>query len=101
MFEKKYNFQNLILALAVPVGVHGLWNYSLSSDALSSQIASITAFLVFLRAIFIFKDFKKRQKSKKLFHVKYYTITTNDFIKASTIVLLIFVVVNIIINLST
>ena len=28
LFEKKYNFYNLFLALAVPVGIHGLWNYS-------------------------------------------------------------------------
>ena len=43
----QYNFYNLILALAVPVGIHGLWNYSLSSEVVSEQIAYITAFVIF------------------------------------------------------
>ena len=90
LFEKKYNFYNLILALAVPVGIHGLWNYSLSSEVVSEQIAYITAFVIFFRAIVIFKNFKKGQLNKTMFNNRYYSISVKDFSKAGTIVLLFY-----------
>ena len=90
LFEKKYNFYNLILALAVPVGIHGLWNYSMSSQVVSEQIAYITAFVFFFRAIIIFKNFKKSQLNKTMFNNRYYVISAKEFSKAATIVLLFY-----------
>ena len=90
LFEKKYNFYNLILALAVPVGIHGLWNYSISSEVVSEQIAYITAFVIFFRAIIIFNNFKKAQLDKSMFNNRYYSISVNEFSKAATIVLLFY-----------
>lgn len=99
LFEKKHNFYNLILALAVPVGIHGLWNYSMSSEVVSYQIAYITAFFIFLRAIYIFKDFKRKQLEKTMFNKKYYSISVKDFSIASTIVLSFYIVLNFIISI--
>ena len=90
LFEKKYNFYNLILALAVPVGIHGLWNYSMSSQVVSEQIAYITAFVFFFRAIIIFKNFKKSQLNKTMFNNRCYVISAKEFSKAATIVLLFY-----------
>ena len=86
LFKKKYNFFNLILSLAVPVGIHGLWNFSMLSDAVNVQIAYITAFIIFLRSIYIFRDFKKKQLKKSMFNKRYYNITVKDFSLASIIV---------------
>jgi RsiW-degrading membrane proteinase PrsW (M82 family) len=90
LYEKKYNFYNLILALAVPVGIHGLWNYSMSSEVVSEQIAYITAFIFFFRAIIIFKNFKKGQLNKTMFNNRHYFISATEFSKAATIVLLFY-----------
>ena len=90
LFEKKYNFYNLILALAVPVGIHGLWNYSMSSEVVSEQIAYITAFVIFFRAIVIFNNLKKGQLNKTIFNSRYYSISVKEFFKAATIVLLFY-----------
>ena len=35
IFEKKHNYLNLVLAILVPVGMHGLYNYSLASNVVS------------------------------------------------------------------
>ena len=90
LFEKEYNFYNLILALAVPVGIHGLWNYSMSSEVISEQIAYITAFVIFFRAIVIFNSLKKGQLNKTMFNKRYYTISVKEFSKAATIVFLFY-----------
>jgi RsiW-degrading membrane proteinase PrsW (M82 family) len=99
LFEKKYNFYNLILALAVPVGIHGLWNYSISSEIISEQIAYITAFIFFFRSIYIFRNFKRNQLNKTMFSVKYYNITAKDFSFASIIVLSFYLILNFLISL--
>ena len=98
LFEKKYNFYNLILALAVPVGIHGLWNYSLLSDAVSEQIAYITAFIIFFRSIYIFRNFKRKQLNKSMFSVRYYNITAKDFSLASIIVFSFYLTLNFLID---
>jgi len=99
LFEKKYNFYNLILALAVPVGIHGLWNYSMSSEVVSEQIAYITAFVIFLRAIIIFNNFKKAQLDETMFNKRYYNITVKDFSLASIIVFSFYLILNFLISL--
>ena len=99
LFEKKYNFYNLILALAVPVGIHGLWNYSISSEIVSEQIAYITAFIIFLRSIYIFRNFKRNQLNKTMFNIRYYNIAAKDFSLASIIVLSFYLILNFLISL--
>ena len=48
IFEKKHNYLNLVLALLIPVGMHGLYNFSYSSQLLSPQIANIILLLTHL-----------------------------------------------------
>ena len=91
LFEKKYNFYNLILALAVPVGIHGLWNYSMSSQVVSEQIAYITAFVFFFRAIIIFKNFKKSQLNKTMFNNRCYVISAKEFSKSNDCFVILFI----------
>ena len=71
----------------------------MSSEVVSYQIAYITAFFIFLRAIYIFKDFKRKQLEKTMFNKKYYSISVKDFSIASTIVLSFYIVLNFIISI--
>ena len=41
IFEKKHNYLNLVLAILVPVGMHGLYNYSLASNVVSYHLANV------------------------------------------------------------
>ena len=45
IFEKKHNYLNLILALMIPVGMHGLYNFSYTSELVTSQVANILLFV--------------------------------------------------------
>ena len=99
IFEKKHNYLNLFLAIFIPVGMHGLYNYSLSSKIVSYQLANVILFVFFLRAIYLFRDMKKRQKEIKMFHEKNYTITINNFIQASTSALLIYLGLNYLVSI--
>jgi RsiW-degrading membrane proteinase PrsW (M82 family) len=100
IFEKKHNYLNLFLAILIPVGMHGLYNYSLGSKVVSYHMANVILFVFFLRAIYLFRDMKQRQKKGKLFHKKHYTITVNNFIQASTSVLLIYLGLNYLVSIT-
>jgi len=93
IFEKKYNYLNLILALLVPVGLHGLYNFSYSSPSVSYQFANVVLFVSFLRVIFMFKSLKKKQLSGIIYHKKFYFISVNKFIQSTSTVLLIYLVI--------
>ena len=94
IFEKKHNYLNLVLAVLVPVGMHGLYNYSLASNVVSYQLANIILFVFFLRAIYLFRDMKNKQKSSKMFHKKHYLITVNNFFQAASSVLVFYLALN-------
>ena len=53
IFEKN-NYLNLVLAILIPVGMHGLYNFSLASNVVSYHIANVI-FVFFLRAYYIFR----------------------------------------------
>jgi len=100
IFEKKYNYPNLILALLIPVGIHGIYNYSLTSEILSSQISNVVLFIFLIRAILIFKDLKFKQKRAIIFNKKYYIIDGTKFIQAASTVLLIYLFITFIVSLN-
>lgn len=99
IFSRKNNYLFLVLAILVPVGMHGLYNYSLSSNLISHQIANVILFLSFLSAIYLFKEMKHKQREGKMFHVKYYEITSNNFIQATSTVLIFYLVLNFIVEM--
>ena len=100
IFEKKHNYLNLILALLIPVGMHGLYNFSLSSSLVSYEIACIILVIFVVRAWFLFKNLKKKQNQSIIFNQKYFTITLSHFINATTTVLLIMLGLNYLISIA-
>ena len=94
IFEKKHNYLNLILALFIPVGMHGLYNYSLSSDKISYQIAYIILIVFSVRAFILFRNLKTKQRQAIIFNKKYFHISINNFIYSSSTVLLIYLFLN-------
>ena len=100
IFEKKHNYINLFLAIFIPVGMHGLYNYSLGSKVVSYHLTNVILFVFFLRAIYLFRDMKRRQRQGILFHKKNYTITVNNFIQVSTSVLLIYLGLNYLVTIT-
>ncbi len=94
IFEKKHNYLNLVLAILIPVGMHGLYNFSFASNVVSHHFANILLFVFFLRAYYLFKDLKKKQISTKIFHEKKYTITMTNFIQAASSVLVFYLILN-------
>jgi hypothetical protein len=78
--------------------MHGLYNYSLSSKIISYQLANVILFIFFLRAIYLFKEMKQKQKEGKMFHQKYYTVTANNFIQATSSVLIFYLFLNYIVE---
>ena len=100
IFEKNHNYLNLVLALLIPVGIHGLYNFSLTSSLISHEIAYIILVVFIIRAWFLFKNLKKKQNQSIMFNKKYYTISLNQFINASTTVLLIMLGLNYLINVT-
>ena len=101
IFEKKYNYLNLILALLVPVGLHGLYNFSYSSPSVSYQMANLVLFVSFLRVIFMFKNLKSKQTSGAITNKKNYFININRFIQSTSTVLLIYLVILYLVNISS
>ncbi len=99
IFEKKYNYINLLLALLIPVGIHGLYNFSLSSSIISSEISYLILIIFTIRALILFKNMRKTQNESNKVVKKYYTISINKFISASTNVLLIMLLFTYIINI--
>ena len=84
----------------VPVGMHGLYNFSLASEIVSYHFANVILFVFFLRAYYLFKDLKQKQTSTKIFHEKKYTITATNFIQAASSVLILFLILNYLVLIS-
>ena len=99
IFEKRHNYLNLILALLIPVGMHGLYNFSYASPIVSDQMANIILFIFLVRAIILFKSLKNKQRKAIIFNKKYYTITINNFINSASTVLLIMLALNYLVSL--
>lgn len=94
IFENKHNYLNLFLALFIPVGIHGLYNYSFSSSVISYQIAYFLLLVFSIRAYLIFKNLKLRQKQSIIFNKRYYNISLSNFINISVNTIIIFLVFN-------
>ena len=94
IFEKKHNYINLFLALFIPVGIHGLYNYSFSSSVVSYQVAYFVLVAFSIRAYLIFKNLKLRQKQSIIFNKRHYNISLTNFINISANTLIIFLVFN-------
>ncbi len=99
MFEKKYNYLNLFLALFIPVGMHGLYNFSFSSSFISYQVGYFILVIFLIRAYLIFKNLKLRQKQSIIFNKRYYNISLNNFINVSVNTLIAFLFLNYIVHL--
>jgi len=99
IFENKHNYLNLFLALFIPVGIHGLYNYSFSSSVISYQIAYFLLLVFSIRAYLIFKNLKLRQKQSIIFNKRYYNISLSNFINISVNTIIIFLVFNYLIYL--
>ena len=99
IFEKKHNYTYLILAILIPVAMHGSYNYSISSDLFHWQFANVILFVSGLAAIFMFRNLKRKQKAGIIYDKKYYKITISNFTNATTTVLLIYLVLNYLVNL--
>ena len=94
IFENKHNYLNLFLSLFIPVGIHGLYNYSFSSSVISYQIAYFLLLVFSIRAYLIFKNLKLRQKQSIIFNKRYYNISLSNFINISVNTIIIFLVFN-------
>lgn len=99
IFEKNKNYQYLIFSLLIPVGMHGLYNYSYMSPIISNQIPNIILFVFFVIAINLFKNLKSKQKQSIIFNKKYYTINIGNFVNATTTVLLIYLLLTYVVNI--
>ena len=99
IFEKENNYFNLVLALFIPVGIHGLYNFSLSSSTVSSYFSYIILIAFIVRAYFLFKSLKIRQSRSIIFNKKYYNISLNNFVNASTTVLIIYLGLNYLVHI--
>ena len=99
IFEKENNYLNLVLALFIPVGIHGLYNFSLSSSTVSSYFSYIIIISFIVRAYFLFKSLKIRQSRSIIFNKKYYNISLNNFVNASTTVLIIYLGLNYLVHI--
>ena len=100
IFEKKHNYLNLVLALLIPVGIHGLYNFSLLSSTISKEIAYLILLIFSVRAYILFKNLKKKQNQSKNLNKKYFTITLSNFTNAATTVLLIMLGLNYLISIT-
>ena len=94
IFQKTHNYLNLFLAIFIPVGMHGLYNYSFRSDLISHQIAYLILLVFLIRAYLIFKNLKKQQEQSIMFHKKNYEITLTSFLNATTTALIIYLTLN-------
>ena len=94
IFEKKHNYLNLFLALFIPIGIHGLYNYSFLSSVISYQVGYFLLLIFSIRAYLIFKNLKIRQKQSIIFNKRYYDITLIKFINISANTLIIYLIFN-------
>ena len=99
IFEKKHNYLNLFLALFIPVGIHGLYNFSFLSSVISYKVAYFLLLIFAIRAYLIFKDLKLRQKKSIIFNKRYYNISITSFINISANTLIIYLILNYLMHL--
>ena len=99
IFEKKHNYIYLILAILIPVAMHGSYNYSISSDLIHWQFVNVILFVSGVSVVFMFRNLKRKQKAGIIYDKKYYKITISNFTNATTTVLLIYLVLNYLVNL--
>lgn len=99
IFEKKHNYIYLILAILIPVAMHGSYNYSISSDLIHWQFVNVILFVSGVSVVFMFRNLKRKQKAGIIYDKKYYDITISNFTNATTTVLLIYLVLNYLVNL--
>ena len=55
IFEKNNNYMNLILALIIPVCMHGFYNFCFTSELISYQLAYILLLIFTIIMIMMFK----------------------------------------------
>ena len=101
IFEKKHNYLNLFLALFIPIGIHGLYNYSFLSSVISYQVGYFLLLIFSIRAYLIFKNLKIRQKQSIIFNKRYYDITLIKFINISANTLIIYLIFNYFLSIIT
>ena len=102
IFEKKHNYLNLFMALSIPVLIHGFYNYIYSTSLISNYMATVLLFVLFLRAIYMFRDLKKKQiAGRPKVHAKKYFITGEKLFGISTSLLFVLLVANYLIELAT
>jgi len=101
IFEKKHNYLNLFMALSIPVLTHGFYNYIYSTSLISNYMTTVLLFAMFLRAIYMFRDLKKKQIAGPKIHAKKYFITGEKIFSISASLLFILLVANYLIELTT
>ena len=102
IFEKKHNYLNLFMALSIPVLTHGFYNYIYSTSLISNYMTTVLLFAMFLRAIYMFRDLKKKQiAGRPKVHAKKYFITGEKLFGISTSLLFVLLVANYLIELTT
>jgi len=100
IFEEKNNYFYLILAILIPVGMHGSYNYSLSSDLIHWQFINVIMFISGVAVIFMFKSLKTKQKAGIIYNKKYYSISLTKFINICTTTLLIILGLNYVVSIA-
>ena len=101
IFEEKHNYLNLFMALSIPALIHGFYNYIYSTSLISNYMATVLLFAMFLRAIYMFRDLKKKQIAGPKAHTKKYFITGEKIFGISTSLLFVLLVANYLIELAT
>ena len=101
IFEEKHNYLNLFMALSIPALIHGFYNYIYSTSLISNYMATVLLFAMFLRAIYMFRDLKKKQIAGPKVHAKKYLITGEKIFGISTSLLFVLLVANYLIELAT
>ena len=62
IFENENLKINLFLSLFFPVCLHGLYNFILTSNVISSQLIYVLLLLMFIRSYFVFKNLRQNQE---------------------------------------
>lgn len=79
LYEKRFNFVYLFLSLAVPVFMHGLYNFSWGSPNLSSAIPNFILLISFSRALYLLRKLKYEQIEGRMYTKKQFNITIVNF----------------------
>jgi len=78
-----------------------LYNYSFTSSVVSYQIAYFLLLVFSIRAYLIFKNLKQRQKQSIIFNKRHYNISLTNFINISVNTLIVYLILNYLINIIT